>query len=61
MMRKLVVYVSLGLVGCKRAVEIEIEDDAGPAEIEEAAREAMFGLIEWGYMAPEQYKGEVDR
>lgn len=36
---KIKVQVSLGLVGCQREAEFEIEDDADDATIEEVARE----------------------
>jgi hypothetical protein len=43
------VWVSTGLVGADREVDIEIEDGSSDAEIQVAAREAMFEMIEWGW------------
>ena len=48
-MKTLEVYVSVGLVGCRRSETIEVEDDATEEEIEEVARETMFSMIEWGW------------
>ena len=48
-MKTITVYVSIGLVGCKRECKIEVDDDATPDEIEEAAQEALWSLIEWGW------------
>ena len=48
-MRTIVVTVSIGLVGCKKKQEIEVEDDTPDDEIEELAREEMFSMIEWGW------------
>lgn len=60
-MKKLVVYVSLGLVGCKQSCEIEVDDDTSETEVEEIAKEAMFELIEWGYVPAAEYKGRAGR
>lgn len=49
MPRTIIVTVSLGLVGCKRSEELEIDDDATDDSIEAAAREVMFGLVEWNW------------
>jgi hypothetical protein len=44
------VHASTGKVGSRDSTTFEIEDDATTEEIDEAAREAMFGcLIEWGW------------
>ncbi|MFA5952267.1 MAG: hypothetical protein WC807_18520 [Hyphomicrobium sp.] len=48
-MKRYTGYVSVGLVGCKRTFEFEIEDDASEQEVEDAARDAMFQTIEWGF------------
>ncbi len=42
-------YVNTRNVGSRCTFETEVEDDATEAEIEEAAREAMFEQIEWGF------------
>lgn len=46
-------YVSIGLVGCRRKFEFEIEADATDEEVEEAGRDAMFNIIEWYYSVSE--------
>lgn len=43
------VYVSVGLVGCRRKVVVEVEDDMTDEEIEEAATETLHSMIEWGW------------
>lgn len=48
-MRKFKGHVEMGLVGCKREFEFEVEDDATEDEIEETGRDAMFNIISWGY------------
>lgn len=48
-MRKIKIKVSIGLVGCQRTTEIEVEDDATEEEIEKAAFEAVCEMIEWSY------------
>lgn len=48
-MKTIEVYVGVGLVGCKRTETFEIEADATDNEIEEAARDFMFNMIEWGW------------
>lgn len=53
-MKTLTVYVSVGLVGCKRECQIEVEDDSTDEEIEEAAREALWTMIEWGWRGPKK-------
>lgn len=46
-MRTITVSVSMGLVGCKRSEDIEVEDDATEDDIDAQAREVMFSLIDW--------------
>ena len=48
------VYVTIGLVGCRREVELDIEDDMTDDEIEELARDTMFEIIEWGWKRVEE-------
>lgn len=50
---KIIVTVSMGLVGCKKESEIEVDDDLGDDDIEEIAREEMFTMIEWGWSKKE--------
>lgn len=45
----IVVSVSTNKIGSKCTDEFEIEDDAAEDDIEEAARECMFNMIEWNY------------
>lgn len=49
-MRTIRVTVSMGLVGCKRHGDFEIEDDATDDEIDEVAKEVLFNLIEWNWV-----------
>lgn len=35
--------------GSRCEFEFKMDDDAAPAEIEEAARDAAFDKIDWGY------------
>lgn len=46
---KIRVYVEMGLVGCTKEAEIEVDDDLTEEQIEAEAREAMFEMIDWGY------------
>jgi hypothetical protein len=55
---QLKVWVSLNLVGCRKETTIDIPDEdlEGSSEsakeiIEEYAEDAMWQMIEWGYMA----------
>jgi hypothetical protein len=48
-MKKIRVYVSTGLVGSKRSMDIEVPDDADADTIEDMARDAMFEMIDWGW------------
>jgi len=48
-MKKIEGYIETGMVGSRREFEFEMEDGATPQEIEEAAKEAAFNLIEWNY------------
>lgn len=48
-MKTVTVHVSTNKVGSKCSDEIEVEDDATDDEIEEAAKEVMFNMIEWNY------------
>lgn len=41
--------VSMGIVGCKRTFEFEIEDTASEDEVEQAGLEAMFDVISWDF------------
>lgn len=50
-MKRYTGYVSIGLVGCKREFAFEVESSSTEQEIEDAAREAMFDVIEWNYAA----------
>lgn len=48
-MRKFKGQVSTGIVGSSMEFTFEIDDDATDAEIEDAARDAMFECIDWNY------------
>jgi hypothetical protein len=48
-MKKFTVHVTTGFQGADRECEIEVEDDATEAQIEEDARDAMFSMIEWSW------------
>ena len=53
-MKKITVYVTLGLVGCKKEETIEVEADMSEEEIDEYTREVMFNMMEWGWYEAEQ-------
>ena len=38
-----------GFAGCIIEEEIEVEDDATDAQVEEQAREAIFDRVDWGW------------
>jgi hypothetical protein len=43
-------YVSMGLVGCKRKEEIEIEDEnLTDEDIDDFVKQWMYEQIEWGW------------
>lgn len=44
---KIEVHLSIGLVGCRRKITFEVEDDCTDEQIDEIAREAIFELVEW--------------
>ena len=46
-MRKIKVACSMGLQGCSREGEIEVEDEATPEEVEGAVREWALEHFEW--------------
>jgi hypothetical protein len=48
-MKKIQGSISTNKVGSESEFEFEMDDDATPEEIEEAAREAAFDLIDWYY------------
>jgi uncharacterized FlaG/YvyC family protein len=48
-MKKIKVYVATRFVRSQDSLIIEVEDDATEEEINQAALEAMFEMIEWGY------------
>ena len=54
-MVRVVLFVSVGLVGCKREEIVEVPredwDDMDEKSKDEFMRERMFELIEWGYDA----------
>jgi hypothetical protein len=54
--KRYVGYVSTGLIGSKNTFEFDVEEDASEQDIEEAARDAMFELIEWGFDPAEESK-----
>lgn len=45
--KTIIVSVSTGYVGSEATTSFEVDEDETDAAIEELAREAMFGLIEW--------------
>jgi hypothetical protein len=48
-MKRYIVYASTNKVGSECTDEIEVDDDATEEEIEEAARDVAFNMIEWGW------------
>lgn len=51
---KIRVWVEMGLVGCFKEAEIEVDDNLTEGEIEAEAREAMFEMIDWGHSRVEE-------
>jgi hypothetical protein len=49
-MKKIKGSISTNKVGSSCEFEFEMHDDATPEEIEEAARDAAFDLIDWHYL-----------
>jgi hypothetical protein len=43
------VHVSIRTAGGERSVEIQVDENATEDDIEVAAREAMFEMIDWGW------------
>lgn len=48
-MRTIKWYVEMGLLGCRKEGEFEVEDDFSDQDIEEAARDEVFNVIGWGW------------
>jgi hypothetical protein len=48
-MKKIKGSIATDKVGSRCEFEFEMDDDATLQEIEEAARDAAFDLIDWGY------------
>lgn len=48
-MKKIKGSIRTDKVGSSCEFEFEMEDEATPEEIEEAARDAAFDMIDWGY------------
>lgn len=47
---KIRITVSIGLVGCKRDRIIEVDDDMTDEEIDEYAKEVLFGeIVSWNW------------
>jgi hypothetical protein len=45
---KKTLVVSVGLVGCRRKIEFEVDDDATPESIDDEARDIMLSeVVEW--------------
>lgn len=44
---KIKVIVSIGLVGRRREIEFDVDDDSTDDELEEIAKEAMFEVVQW--------------
>lgn len=42
-------YLEIGMQGCDRSGEVEVDDDATDADIEAAVREEVFNFISWGW------------
>lgn len=53
-MKTYTVYVSLGLQGCKRECQIEMEDDSPEEEIQEAALEALWTMVSFSWYQDEK-------
>jgi hypothetical protein len=53
-MPTLTVTVSVGLVGCRREVSIEIDDDLPEDGIESIAEDLKNSVVEWTYRVDEK-------
>jgi hypothetical protein len=42
-------HLTIGLQGCDRSGEIEVEDDATDEQIDAVVREEVFNFVEWGW------------
>ena len=58
-MRKIIVSVSTGYVGCRKETEMEVDDSVTDDEIDEQAREVMFEMIEWNWRDAEEAKAKA--
>lgn len=45
--------VEMGMQGCERSGEIEVEDDATEAEIDAMVRDEVFNYVSWGWSVKE--------
>jgi hypothetical protein len=48
-MRTIKWHMSIGFPSADRSGEFEVEDSATDTEIEEAARDAAFNFLDWGF------------
>lgn len=48
-MRTIRYYIAMGIQGCEYEDTFEVEDDATDQQIEDAARDAAFDHIDWGF------------
>ena len=58
---KIIVHVCTDKVGSDCETEIEVEDDCSDGEIDEISREAMFGMIEWGWKREGEARRSAER
>lgn len=49
-MRKFMVWLNTGYVGCNIEELVELPDDSTDDEIEEACKDEAFQSIDWGYV-----------
>lgn len=54
--KKIIVSVSTNKVGSTCETELEFDDDVADDDIEEAAKDAMFDMIEWNWCPAGEYK-----
>lgn len=53
-MKRIIWHVSMGLQGCKREDELDVEDDATDEQIEAIVREQVYEQIDWGWESAPQ-------
>lgn len=48
-MKTIEVSVSIGLIGCTRTTEFEVDDDIPEEQIETYAMECMYEMVDWNW------------